>query len=186
MSNLLKLYEEVDQYQVVLDWLDEHDDEILAAGGELPEHLAQLLEEAEGRVEEKVERTGLFVRTLEANAKALEEEAARLARRARVLHSTAQAVKSYLGHQLDRLGVSRIDAPRCPVRWQTNGGKPSVELIDPDNIPEKFQRVRVEFDASKALKYAARDLAEVGPGPFELDIPELGIRVKRGRHVRVG
>ena len=192
--SLLKLYEEVDQYQVVLDWIDEHEDEIIAAGGELPGHLVELLDEVQGRVEEKVERTGLFVRNLEANAKAIEEEAQRLAKRARVLRSTAKGLKEYLGHQLDRLGVTRIDSPRCPVRWQTNGGKPSVELIDPNNVPEMFRRIKVEFDAEKAFAVAAEVSAALDSGepittrkgPFVVEFPELGIRVKRGRHVRVG
>src|SRR5690606_22994620 len=63
---MLKLYEHVDQYQVVLDWIEEHAAEIEAAGGVLPPELEELLDQAEGALQEKVERVALVIQNLKA------------------------------------------------------------------------------------------------------------------------
>lgn len=107
MATMLRLYEAVDQLEVVLDWMSEHEEAIVAAGGELPPELAELLDEVEGTLEAKVERTALVVRNLLANAKAAKEEADRLAAIAGTYNRQADSLKNYLLHSLKRAGVPK-------------------------------------------------------------------------------
>lgn len=177
----LKLWEHIDDYQQVLDWIEEHEGEIREAGGVLPPELEELLEAVEGDVEAKVERAALVVRTLLVNAKAAEEEADRLAAIARGYDRQADSLKRYLLIQLQRAGMDRVETPRAKVRRQRNG-TPAVALRNPDEIPEAYQRVTVSFDSAGAR----RDLKEAGALPTEIGEYERGpFRVTLGEHIRI-
>lgn len=182
MATMLKLYEAVDQLEVVLDWMDEHEEAIIAAGGELPPELEELLEEVEGTLETKVERTALVVRNLLANAKAAKEEADRLAAIAATYSRQADSLKNYLLHSLKRAGVPKIETPRAKVRIQANG-TPSVRLAAPGEIPEPFRRVKVEFDAVAARNHLKNHNAIPTPEDGEVEID--GLVVSRGVHLRI-
>ena len=177
---MLKLHEYVDELEQVLDWIVEHEEQIVAAGGELPPELAELLEQVEGDLTEKVRRVALVILNLTASAKAAHSEADRIAAIARGYERQTESLKRYLMFQLERAGTTRVETPTVKVRIQKNT-RPSIRLASP-HIPEQFRRVRVEFDAAaayEALK-AAKCLPEE-PGRIELD----GLVIELGRHVRV-
>lgn len=178
--SMLKLYEHIDQYQIVLDWIEEHEDDIREAGGELPPELDALLEQVEGDVREKIERVGLMVMNLKANAKAAGEEAGRLSAIASSYDRQADALKKYLGFQLYRLGEPRIETPRVKVRLQKNS-RPTIRPFGSE-IPERFQRVRIEFDGQKAYEEAkAKGLIPDAPGTVRTE----DLEIELGEHTRV-
>jgi len=178
---MLKLYEHVDQYQIVLDWIEEHAAEIEAAGGVLPPELEELLDQAEGALHEKVERVALVVQNLKANAEAAQAEAKRLQAIARTYERQAEALKTYLHVQLQRAGLDRIEAPRAKVRVQLNG-RPTIRPADPNNIPEPYRKVVITFDSEAAYRdLKERGLIPAGPGRVEVD----GLLVERGTHLRI-
>lgn len=182
MPTAMKLYEHVDALETVLDWVAEHEDEIRAAGGVLPPALEELLDEVEGDLETKVERTALVIRNQLANATAAQTEAERLTKIAGSYTRQAEMLKTYLKSQLDRSGKSKLETPLVKV-WTQKNGRPSVKLADPTVIPAAFQRVRVEFDgqaAYEALK-AANAIPEPEDGAVEID----GLVVERGTHLRI-
>jgi hypothetical protein len=177
---MLKLHEYVDELELVLDWIVEHEEQIVAAGGELPAELADLLEQVEGDLTEKVRRVALVIRNLTASAKAAHAEADRIASLARTYERQTESLKRYLMFQLQRAGTPRVETPTVKVRVQKNT-KPSIRCVSAE-IPEQFRRIRVEFDgiaAYDALK-AAGCLPEE-PGRIEID----GLVVELGQHVRV-
>jgi hypothetical protein len=186
MTQTLKLYEAVDALEIALQWMEEHEEEIAAAGGEIPEALLDLLEQAEGDTTNKVGRTALAVQNLKRNAEGAKAEAERLRSLAASWARQADLLTSYLQWQLQRValltGTARIETPLAKVRLQKNG-RPSVRPIDPNAIPEQFQRVRVEFDGEKAYQY----LKENGciPEPEDGPIVVQGLVVERGVHVRI-
>jgi hypothetical protein len=178
---MLKLYEHVDQYQVVLDWIEEHAAEIEAAGGVLPQQLEELLEEVEGSLQQKVERIALVVQNLRANAEAAASEAKRLQAIAQTYERQAATLKAYLHAQLQRAGIERIDAPRAKVRIQING-RPTIRPANPENIPEPYRKVIITFDGEAAYRdLKARGLIPGGAGRAEVD----GLLVERGTHLRI-
>ena len=166
MSTMLKLYEAVDAYQTALDWIEENEDAIRDAGGEIPQELDELLEMAEGDLEEKVKRVALVVQNLKANAAAAKSEADRLATSARGYDRQAAALTNYLHHQLTRAGIERVETPLVKVRIQ-RASRPSVRPVG--EIPEEFQRVRVEFDGAKAYDHLRPMLGKDSPDEGEAD-----------------
>jgi hypothetical protein len=185
MATLLRLYEEVDQLETVLDWLEEHEAEIQAAGGVLPPELEELLEQVEGTLTEKLERTALVVQNLTANAKAAKAEADRLASLASTYERQAESLKAYLHMQMQRAGIAKHQGARCKL-WTQKNGRPSVRLADPEAIPEAFQRhipARIEFDGQAAYQHLKEHGAIPEPEDGEVEIE--GLVVSRGTHLRI-
>ena len=61
------------------------------------------------------------------------------------------------------------------VRLQQSGSRPLVLLVEPENLPDQFKRVRVEADKAalkKALKEGAplAQYAELGEGSYFIRI----------------
>lgn len=177
---MLKLHEYVDELQAALEWIGEHEEEILTAGGELPRELAELLEQLDGDLTENVRRVALVILNLTASAKAAAGEAERIAAMARGYDRQAESLKRYLLFQMQRAGATRVETPTVKVRIQKNT-RPSIRCASTE-IPEPFRRVRVEFDgqaAYNALK-AAQALPQE-PGRTEMN----GLVVELGQHIRI-
>ncbi len=185
---MLRLYEHVDDYATVLAWMDEHEEEIVAAGGVLPPELDELLEQVEGALAEKVKRVALMVQEFAANAKAAAgaaqaaaEEVKRLQANAAAWQGRADSLKAYLGAQLKRAGLPRVDTDVVKVRWQTNS-RASVRPVG--EIPAAFRRVEVSFDGQAAYEYVkAMDCLPDKPGKVVLE--DAGLVVELGEHVRI-
>lgn len=167
MATALRLYEAVDAYHTALEWLEEHEDEIIAAGGEMPPELEAILDQAEGDLKEKVKRVALMVQNLAASADAAKAERDRLARTARSYEHQADALKAYLKDQLDRAGVRRVDTPVVKVRVQ-RASRPSITTVG-EEIPERFQRMRVELDGNAAYEHLKGVLGKDAPDAGEKD-----------------
>lgn len=177
---MLKLHEYVDELERVLDWIADNEEQVVAAGGELPPELWEMLDRIEGDFTEKVRRVALVILNLTASAKAAQSEAERLARMGRGYQRQAESLKRYLLVQLERVGKARVETPTVKVRIQKNT-RPSIRCASAE-IPERFRRVTVDLDTAavyEALKATGR-LPEK-PGRVEVD----GLVVELGRHVRV-
>lgn len=177
---MLKLHEYVDELERVLDWIADNEERVLAAGGELPPELWEMLDRIEDDFTEKVRRVALVILNLTASAKAANTEAERLTKMARGYQRQAESLKRYLLIQLERAGKARVETPTVKVRIQKNT-RPSIRCVTAE-IPEQFRRVTVDLDtaaAYEALKATGHLPDE--PGLVEVD----GLVVELGRHVRV-
>jgi hypothetical protein len=180
MTTTLKLYEAVDQLATVRGWVEEHLEEILAAGGELPPELAALLDEAEGAFAEKVERVALYVRELQATAEAVKAEAERLGARVRAMTRTADGLKGYLQAQLERAGRDKVAGTLTTVRLALNS-VPTVTVapdLDLATLPEELVEVPPPPSVSLNRKALQNWIAE---GRI---LPD-GITVERRKHLRI-
>ena len=122
---MLKLHEYVDELQQILEWIAEHDKEIVAAGGELPPELVDLLERVEGDLTEKVRRIALVILNLTASARAALAETDRIAAMARSYDRQAESLKQYLMFQMERAGTTRVETPTVRMRIQKKT-RPSI------------------------------------------------------------
>jgi hypothetical protein len=181
------LYAEVDQYEEVLDLIEQHHEEVEAAGGELPAHIAALLDEIGERIETKAGQVGLVCRNLAAAEAGVDCEIKRLQQRKKVLQNQQKGLKLYLRAQLDRLGITKVDNAICPIRQQINSS-PSVELLDPVKAQRFYRTPAPEFSATLALEAVRNSVAGqlAGKQPFEMVFADLGIKVTRERHIRIG
>lgn len=116
----IKLYEAAAQLDVVNGWIEEHADEILANGGALPPALAELLDQAEGTLAEKVERVALKVRELVAEADAIKAESARLTQRHKTAAHAAESLRTYLQRVLEATGTAQVKGMLVTVALQQN------------------------------------------------------------------
>lgn len=216
MATSLRLYEAVDALVVVAEFLDEHADEMIAAGGEIPQALAELIDQAEGDFATKVERVGLFAKERLAQAKMVKAEADSLAARARRLESHAEAMKRYLLLNLQRANRKKVEGKLLDVRVQANavGFKheltiEQLQALHADGSPFVVARVVTEYSMpAEGLKAAYQDaIAELGKPPeigeedyeakreawqaaiaahLTAEGVPAGVRVERGHHVRFG
>lgn len=108
----------------VNDWIAEHEEEIIAAGGELPPELQELLDLAEGQLAEKVERVAFYIRRLEGEEQIIKDEISRLQNRARVKANSVKGLKEYLQRCLEGAGETKIERPLITVAIQKS--PPSV------------------------------------------------------------
>lgn len=181
-ATMLRLYEAVDAYQTVLDWLEENEEAIRAAGGEIPPELDALMEQVEGDLTEKVKRTALVVQNLKANAAAAQSEADRLARTAKTYERQAEGLTAYLHYELTRANVPRVETDLIKVRVQ-RASRPSVRYVG-EEIPEPFQKVipeQVVFDGTAAYEHLKPLLGKDCPDEGEAD----GLRWEYSSGVRI-
>jgi hypothetical protein len=176
----LRLYEAVDALETVRTWIDEHAEEIIAAGGELPAELSELLDQAEGQLADKIERVALYIRELLATAEAIRVERDRLEARARHAERAAEGLKRYLQAQLERAGLTRVVGELVTVRLQKSPPR-VVSTLDEEALrrSEGAEWVTVipaqyRIDPRKLLDYYKQGLP----------LPD-GITVEQGQHVRI-
>jgi chromosome segregation ATPase len=121
MTATVTLYERTEALRLVDEWIAEHEEEILAAGGDLdalPE-LRALLDQAEGDFKDKVERVALKVRELTATADAVKAEADRLKNRVNALDNAAASLKEYLKRNMEAVGVQKVNGLLATVAVQS-------------------------------------------------------------------
>jgi hypothetical protein len=117
----LRLYEYADDLLAVRAMLLDSED------GELTPEMEAKLDAAVGNFDVKVEQVAFVIRELTAEAKAIDEEAARIAKRAKVRTNAVARLKSYLQGQLERADVRKVERPLVTVRLQAN--PPSVRHV---------------------------------------------------------
>ena len=152
----MKLYEAVEQLATVNDWIAEHEEEIREAGGELPPALAELLDLADGQLDEKVERVALKIRILRAEADVIGSEADRLAARAKGRLASAAALTQYLHRCLNAAGVNKVEGSLATVALQRNPPSvvSSLNLDDPAvrvRLPEPMVRGKITWSLNRQL-----------------------------------
>lgn len=120
MIATMKLYEATDAIEIVRDWIFEHDEELRANEGVLPDELAELLAQVEGDFATKAERVALFARELAATGKAIKEEEERLRARRKSMENTVDGLKRYLETNMLIAEKMRIDGKLVTLRIQKN------------------------------------------------------------------
>ncbi|SDI14384.1 virus Gp157 [Alteribacillus persepolensis] len=139
----MKLYELTSSYAQVLDMIEEGADR---------EAMQDTLDSIEDAIEEKVDRMGMVLKTLEANQKALKEEEKRLADRRKHYESESRHLKQYLQHQLESIGKKKVKGTIFTAGIQKN--PPSVDVINEDILPKEFFiEQEPKLDKKKLLAY---------------------------------
>jgi len=188
MSAALRLYECVDDLLTVRDWLDEHAEQVIEAGGDiaaLPE-LAALMDQAEGDFEAKVERVALFILELTRTADAVAEEAKRLTARAARDKKSADALKQYLLLNMQRAECKKVEGKLATVRVQASPGAvqhalsqdelAAIYKIGDKNIARFVRQVPATYRIDPKAIVEADALGEPIPA---------GVTITKGVHVRI-
>jgi hypothetical protein len=144
----LRLYEIADNYLQALEGLAELE--------ELPaEVIADTLEGLQGNFEHKAINVGAYIRSLEAEASAIEEARKSMEQRQKALERHAERLREYLKTQMERVSLPKIKNCYLTLRVQAN--PPSVEVINEEAIPAKYKRADITIkllrsEIARALK----------------------------------
>jgi hypothetical protein len=189
----IKLWEATDAIEIVRDWIAEHDEELRANEGVLPEELAQLLDQVDTDFVKKAERVALFIREQVATSKAIKDEEDRLRSRRKSIDNTVDGMKRYLETNMLAAEKMRIEGKLVTLRIQKN--PPSLQR-DRDLSHEELVTLHA-FDpalviytpASYALNGAAviavsRKTDEKGK-VIGYECPIEGLRVVQGASLRI-
>lgn len=148
----MKLYQISDAIRQALDHieLDEETGEVLSADE---------LHAVEAEASEKIEATALYLRELDAEAKAAKDEADRMLARVKSMQKRSDYIKSMLLDALHATG--KVKTVRVTVSIRTTK---AVEIAEGANLPEAYTTVKTTVSPNKvAIKQALLDGVEV-PG----------------------
>lgn len=148
----MKLYEISDAIRAALDHIDVDPEtgEILNADN---------LHAVEAEASDKVEATALYLRELDAEAKAAKDEADRMIARVKSMQKRSDYIKSMLLDALHATG--KVKTARVTVSIRTTQ---AVEVSEGANLPEAYTNVKTTVSPNKiAIKQALLDGVEV-PG----------------------
>lgn len=148
----MKLYEIAPALRFALDDIvvDEETGEILNADA---------LHAVEAEASDKIEATALYLRELDAEAKAAKDEADRMIARVKSMQKRSDYLKSMLLDALHATG--KVKTARVTVSIRTTQ---AVEIAEGADLPEAFQTVKTTVSPNKvAIKQALLDGVEV-PG----------------------
>ena len=146
----MKLYQISDAIRQALDHieLDEETGEILSADE---------LHAVEAEAAEKIEATALYLRELDAEAKAAKEEADRMLARVKSMQKRSDYLKSMLLDALHATG--KVKTARVSVSIRTSK---AIEVADGVTLPDAFVTVRTTTTPNKtALKEAIEAGADI-------------------------
>lgn len=148
----MKLYEIAPALRFALDDIvvDEETGEILNADN---------LHAVEAEASEKIEATALYLRELDAEAKAAKDEADRMIARVKSMQKRSDYLKAMLLDALHATG--KVKTARVTVSIRTTQ---AVEIAEGANLPEAYTTVKTTVSPNKvAIKQALLDGVEV-PG----------------------
>lgn len=148
----MKLYEISDAIRAALDHIDVDPEtgEILNADN---------LHAVEAEASDKIEATALYLRELDAEAKAAKDEADRMIARVKSMQKRSDYIKSMLLEALHATG--KVKTARVTVSIRTTQ---AVEVSEGAGLPEAYTTVKTTVSPNKiAIKQALLDGVEV-PG----------------------
>lgn len=148
----MKLYEISDAIRAALDHIDVDPEtgEILNADN---------LHAVEAEASDKIEATALYLRELDAEAKAAKDEADRMIARVKSMQKRSDYIKSMLLDALHATG--KVKTARVTVSIRTTK---AVEIAEGADLPEAYTTVKTTVSPNKiAIKQALLDGVEV-PG----------------------
>lgn len=147
-TSTLRLYEITDSFLQTLEALAEMED--------LPqEAIADTLEGLAGTFQDKALNVAAYIRTLEAEAVAIEEAYKRMEQRQRSLRHHADRLRQYLKQQMERTGLTKIK--NCQLLMRVQANPPSVVIDSENQIPNAFREIitttkLLKAEIGKALK----------------------------------
>lgn len=173
----MKLYEIAEAREILETWLAESE-------GELTPELEQMLNELDGKEDEKIERVGLFIRERSAEAKAVREERDRLDALMRRDERAVESLKGYLKAQMERLGKTKVNGLLATVAIQANSQPSVTTTMDAEQIYQLDDASRPFVKREEKVVYTMDRDAILAAWKTEQPIPAT-IVVERGCHIRV-
>ena len=116
---------------------------------EIPlDHKIDTIELLSDDFKEKAQKVAAYIREVEAEATAYDDEVKRLTERKRLLNASADRLKDYLRVNMEKTGISKIDG-----LFKITLGKPSqVVEVNEATLPQQYFKVSVAPDKTELAK----------------------------------
>ena len=122
----MRLYELTEQYNQVMDMLNNTDADMQA--------IKDTLEGLQGDIEDKAINIAKMIKTLDADIETIKVEEKRLNDRRKVYENRKDSIKEYLEQQLKTVGIEKVKTATMTVSMQNN--PPSVNIVDEEALKE--------------------------------------------------
>lgn len=168
MGNSLTLYEIAEQHAALVSALLEMELDETAIRDTIEGELLPFTEKATA--------VSFAIRNLESAAEQIKQAETAMAERRKQMEQRAEKIKSYLQSSMALAGVRKIETPHFSITIKTNPA--SVEIIQPELIPDEFMRVPPPPQAQpdkKAIKQAIED-GQIVPGCVLLNKERIEIK----------
>lgn len=154
------LYELTGQFNHVAEMLtDEHIEQ---------EVIIHTLESIDAAIEEKADNYAKLIKNQESDSKGIAEEIKRLQARKQAKDNNVKNMKLSLQNAMNEIGKTKFKTELFSFNIQNNPVK--VDIVDEDLIPDKFKKIKIEYDKTAIKK------AENVPGVELIQSESLRIR----------
>jgi hypothetical protein len=139
--------------------LQEVNNAIMAADGELAPDIEKLLDTCELGFTDKLENIAKLIKNLDSESIAFDVEIKRLSTRKKSADNTVKRLKEYVKESMETAGKSKVE---CGVfKWAIQKSNASVFIEDEDDIPKEFmvdQDPKVDRKGLMAALKAGREI----------------------------
>ena len=159
----MNLYDIKSEIEALFSKVDEN--------GELPEDIAEKIEQLAITEHEKIENTGLYIKNLLSDADAIKNEADRLNERRQSMTHKAERLKNYLSDYLTANNKDTFSTARIDLRFRRSE---QVHIYQDADLPNTLWRAKLEPD--KAHIKELLKAGEVVPGAELVERQNLQIK----------
>lgn len=135
----MTLYEIKDIYLNALDNLE------VDENGEITN--LNVIEQAEGEFKDKAEAVACYIKSLDADAKALKEEIETLTTRMNTKKNRSEKLREYLAFCMESASAERIETSKCNLFFRKSS---KVVIDDEDLLDDKYVVIKTTRSASKS------------------------------------
>ena len=137
----MNLYEIKSEIESLFSRVDEN--------GELPDDIAEQIEQLAITEQEKIENTGLYIKNLLSDADAIKNEVDRLNERRQSMAHKAERLKNYLSDYLTNNNKDKFSTARIDLRFRRSE---QVHIYQDADLPNTLWRVKLEPDKATIKK----------------------------------
>ena len=160
---MASLYEIDYQIKSIIDGIFDSVDE----NGEVMDPDFEALEALSAERKTKMENIGLYIKNVEAEAVAIKAEEENLAKRRKRLENKAERLRGLLIRSMTENNETDFSTARIAAKIKTTE---TTEILDIDQIPEEYIKVKTEYSADKtAIKKAIKAGAEIAGAAIKVN-----------------
>lgn len=119
------------------------------------------LEALDMALDEKLEATALYVKSLDAEADAIKAEEKRLNDRRKSIEKRSESLEDYIARTMVRSGKKKVETPKCLLRTRKTE---RVEVLDKSEVPDYFMRSKLVIEPDKNELKKRLKAGEIIPG----------------------
>ena len=144
MRNLYDITEDLDRArEIAFSYAAENE-------GEIPDYIATMLDELSDEKEVKVEKIACLFKDLKNFGESIKTEQSRLTAMKKTNANEMERIKNYLEALVDE--GEKFKTPRATVSWRKSTSTVLKEGVTPEDLDERYQKVKVEASLTEIAK----------------------------------